>query len=158
MIDFKERPNNLPWPPFIYGGVLLVGGALDRFFPLVAIRDLLAALPVWVGVGAIVCGILIDGAGMLALRRHGTTVMPNVGTHVLATAGIYGLSRNPIYLGNTIALLGIALALRWSWVLLLVPVTVAAVTALAVAREERHLEARFGDAYRIYKARVRRWI
>ena len=95
---------------------------------------------------------------MLALRRHGTTIMPNAGTQVLATAGIYGLSRNPIYLGNTIALLGIALALRWSWLLLLVPVTMAAVGALAIAREERHLELRFGDAYRVYKARVRRWI
>jgi protein-S-isoprenylcysteine O-methyltransferase Ste14 len=158
MIDFKERPNNLPWPPFIYGGALLLGSGLEMLLPIEALDRILAELSVWVGIAVIICGTLVDGAAMLALRRHGTTVMPNAGTQVLATAGIYGLSRNPIYLGNTIALLGIALALRWSWLLLLVPVTMAAVVALAIAREERHLELRFGDVYRVYKARVRRWI
>lgn len=158
MIDFKERPNIVPWPTFIYGVALLVGGALDVFVPFVVVRHYLAQLPVWVGLVVILCGILIDAAGMLSLRRHGTNVMPNAGTQVLATAGIYGLSRNPIYLGDTVALFGIAVALRWSWLLLLVPVTVAAVTALAIAREERHLELRFGEAYRAYKVRVGRWI
>lgn len=158
MIDFEERPNNLPWPPFIYGGALLLGGVLEKFLPFEAIDRILAGLPVWVGLAVLICGSLVDGAAVLALRRHGTTFMPNVGTQVLATAGIYGLSRNPIYLGNTIALLGVALVLRWSWLLLLVPVTMAAVSALAIAREERHLEVRFGEAYRDYKARVRRWI
>jgi protein-S-isoprenylcysteine O-methyltransferase Ste14 len=158
MIDFKERPNNLPWPPFIYGGALLLGGGLEKALPFEAIDRSLAGLPFWAGLALIICGTLIDAAAALALRRHGTNVMPNAGTQVLATAGIYGLSRNPIYLGNTIALLGIALALRWGWLLLLVPVTVAAISALAIAREERHLELRFGDAYRDYKARVRRWI
>lgn len=158
MIDFKERPNNLPWPPFIYGGALILGGGLDKFLPFKAIDRVLNELPVWAGLAIIIFGILVDGAAVLSLRRHGTNVMPNAGTQVLATAGIYGLSRNPIYLGNTIALLGIALALRWGWLLLLVPVTIAAVTALAIGREERHLELRFGSIYRDYKARVRRWV
>lgn len=158
MIDFKQTPNNLPWPPFIYGGALLIGGGLDQFLPIEAIIHVLAEVPVWAGLLVIVFGTLLDGAGMIALRRNGTTIMPNIGTHVLATAGIYGLSRNPIYLGNTISLFGIALTLRWSWLLLLVPVTIIAIDVLAIAREERHLEARFGAVYRAYKTRVRRWI
>jgi protein-S-isoprenylcysteine O-methyltransferase Ste14 len=52
----------------------------------------------------------------------------------------------------------LAVWLRWGWLVLLAPVCVAAVTELAIKREERHLEIRFGEAYRAYKARVRRWL
>jgi protein-S-isoprenylcysteine O-methyltransferase Ste14 len=73
-------------------------------------------------------------------------------------AGPYRLTRNPIYLG--LLCIYIAAALWWGlgWALVLAPMVVLLVQRLAIAKEERYLEQKFGDAYRQYRARVRRWI
>jgi len=85
-------------------------------------------------------------------------VLPNAKARVLVKNGPYSFSRNPIYLGNTLALFGLALALRWGWLILLIPVTVTAVVWLAISREEHHREIRFGEAWRDYASKVRRWL
>jgi protein-S-isoprenylcysteine O-methyltransferase Ste14 len=55
-------------------------------------------------------------------------------------------------------MIGFGIALRWSWLVMLVPVAIAAVQWLAVSREEEHLERRFGSDWRAYASRVRRWL
>ena len=85
-------------------------------------------------------------------------MLPNSPSTALVTSGPYRFTRNPIYLGNTVALLGFAIGLRWGWLLLLLPVTVAAVNWLAISREEEHLRLRFADEWKSYSSRVRRWI
>ena len=85
-------------------------------------------------------------------------MLPNAAATSLVTKGPYRFSRNPIYLGNTIALAGFGLAVRWGWLLLLIPVTIAAVNWLAISREEAHLARRFGEEWRTYAKKVRRWV
>jgi protein-S-isoprenylcysteine O-methyltransferase Ste14 len=75
----------------------------------------------------------------------------------LVDDGPYAFSRNPMYLAWTLGYVGAALAAGAAWPLLLLPV-VLAVTHVAVLREERTLERRFGAAYRGYKASVRRYL
>jgi protein-S-isoprenylcysteine O-methyltransferase Ste14 len=75
----------------------------------------------------------------------------------LVDSGPYAHSRNPMYVAWTLGYLGVALIAGTAWPLLLLPV-VLAVTQIAVLREERSLERRFGDAYRTYKASVRRYL
>ena len=84
--------------------------------------------------------------------------MPNSRASSLVTDGVYGLSRNPIYLGNTLVLLGMALGLRWTWLLLALPAACYAVDRLAVEREEQHLSANFGAQWDAYAQRVGRWL
>ena len=156
--DFSRRPNRLPWPPMIYGAGALAAWGLQRLWPLPAPDQALSALPVWVGWALIAAALAIDLAAFLTMRRAKTTIMPNAGSDNLITSGIFGLSRNPIYVANTLLILGLAVGLRWSWLVLAAPFCVLAVTELAIKREERHLEIRFGEAYRAYKSRVRRWI
>ena len=108
----------------------------------------------------VVLGLALAGAGARTVSRAKTTlnpIRPDTST-ALATSGIYAYTRNPIYLGNTLLLIGFAIALRWGWLAIAAPITVLAVTMLAIQREEKHLAARFADAWRAYAARVRRWI
>jgi protein-S-isoprenylcysteine O-methyltransferase Ste14 len=72
--------------------------------------------------------------------------------------GPYRWSRNPIYVALTLIYAGIALVIGSPWLLLLMPAIVAILHFGVVAREERYLEAKFGQSYLGYKASVRRWL
>jgi protein-S-isoprenylcysteine O-methyltransferase Ste14 len=72
--------------------------------------------------------------------------------------GPYRFTRNPIYLGMTLAYAGLAVLLNLAWPLLVLPGVLVLLVLMVVRREERHLGATFGDAYRDYQRRVRRWI
>ncbi len=78
---------------------------------------------------------------------------------VLITAGIYGISRNPMYLGFLALLIGWSLYLANAVALILVPIGfVAYMNRFQIAAEERALKALFGDEYVSYARRVRRWL
>jgi len=96
--------------------------------------------------------------GLHEFMRAGTEVSPHRPSTALATGGIYSHTRNPLYLALTLVYLGIAAATDDLWLLpLTVPLLV--VTRYGVIwREERYLRVRFGEKYRHYKERVRRWI
>jgi protein-S-isoprenylcysteine O-methyltransferase Ste14 len=91
-------------------------------------------------------------------RRAHTNLMPIKPTTVLVIAGPYRLTRNPIYLGFLCIYIAAALWFSVVWALALVPLVVLAVQRLAIVKEERYLEQKFGDTYRQYRAHVRRWI
>ena len=76
----------------------------------------------------------------------------------LVTTGIHGWSRNPIYVGMFILYAGIGLAACSPWALILIVPLAIILRYGVVAREEAYLGRRFGDAYRAYKTRVRRWL
>jgi len=76
----------------------------------------------------------------------------------MVTDGLYGLSRNPIYVALTGIALGIGIAADNAWVLSMLVPTLAIMRTGVIAREERYLEGKFGAAYRQYKAAVRRWL
>ncbi|WP_333782903.1 isoprenylcysteine carboxylmethyltransferase family protein [Nitratireductor aquibiodomus] len=73
------------------------------------------------------------------------------------TSGPFAVSRNPIYLGNSMILAGIALVSGNPWFLVLLVIACFLTQKLAIEPEERHLALRFGKKYRDYQKRVRRW-
>ena len=118
-----------------------------------------AALIQWtVGGGLILIGVAIVAAGVRNFSRAATPVPSNQPVRALVTTGIHGWSRNPIYVGMFLLYAGIGIAARSPWVLVLALPLVIILRYGVVAREEAYLERRFGDAYRDYKARVRRWL
>ena len=145
-------------PPFLYLACLLLGLALDRVLPLPV--TLLQSAPVrWTaGGGLIVVGLAIMAAGVRNFLRAATPVPSNQPVRALVTTGIHGWSRNPIYAGMLLLYAGIGMAACSPWVLILALPLVIILRYGVVAREEAYLERRFGDAYRDYKARVRRWL
>jgi len=105
-------------------------------------------------------GLLIDLVSVVAFIRARTTVNPLAPdkANALVVSGLYRFSRNPMYLGMLLILLGWALWLGQSLALPLLAAFVIAIEALQIRPEEAALEQKFGDEYRAYKKRVRRWI
>jgi protein-S-isoprenylcysteine O-methyltransferase Ste14 len=145
-------------PPFLFLAALLLGFVSDRLLPLpfpVPSID-----PVhWIIAGfLILVGLALAAAGIRNFSRAGTPVPTNEPTRALATTGIHGRTRNPIYLGMFLMYGGIGIALRSPSILILTLPLAIVIRYGVVAREEAYLERRFGDAYRDYKARLRRWV
>jgi protein-S-isoprenylcysteine O-methyltransferase Ste14 len=145
-------------PPLLYLGCLVLGFALDRLLPLPLSFPALSLVRWTAGGGLIAVGLAIMVAGIRNFSRAATPVPSNRPVRALVTTGIHGWSRNPIYVGMFLLYAGIGVAARSPWVLVLALPLVIILRYGVVAREEAYLEQRFGDAYREYKARVRRWL
>jgi protein-S-isoprenylcysteine O-methyltransferase Ste14 len=142
-------------PPLIYAGFLLAGLGLDRLWPT---DPGLGAAGDWAGSALVLAGLAAVIACALRFRAAGTAIEPYRPTSAIVTSGLYRLSRNPIYVALTAVYLGLALIDDNAWILILALPVLALMTWGVIAREERYLEGKFGEEYRSYKARVRRWL
>jgi protein-S-isoprenylcysteine O-methyltransferase Ste14 len=143
-------------PPFVPLIALAVGIALQFPWPFALplhglLRYGLGALLLLMGLGAM-------GAAMGLFREIGQDPKPWVTTPAIVSTGVYGFTRNPMYLAMGLMQAGFGVALANGWVLLLVPVTCFVIARIAIRHEEAYLEGKFGTEYTDYKARVRRWI
>lgn len=154
----EQTPNRIPWPPIIYAAAVLAGVLCAWLLPLSWIPAPLSEILFAIGWLVAIAGLVLDIRAIVELRRAKTTVMPHRGSAHLVTTGPYALSRNPIYLGNTLLMFGAALIFGTVWLILFGIVAAFATQKLAIAREEQHLSIRFGKRYRDYARRVRRWI
>ncbi|MEZ5811677.1 MAG: isoprenylcysteine carboxylmethyltransferase family protein [Rhizobiaceae bacterium] len=158
MSDSSERPVALPWPPIVYLAAAVIAIGLGIVYPLPWLLSPLAELAFAAGIAVIVGAVAMEVSAVMALRRARTTVLPTRRPDHLVTGGPYSFTRNPIYLGNTMLLVGAGLIFGLLWFL---PMAIAAamlVNKLVVEREETVLEHRFGRAYRDYRKKARRWI
>jgi protein-S-isoprenylcysteine O-methyltransferase Ste14 len=151
------RANRIPWPPILL--LLGIAGAmiLGRMAPM-AWPGLDDGPAHAIGLGLGLAGLALAIWAVMTLRRHDTTVMPHGRSDALVTSGPYARFRNPIYLGEALMFLGLAELSKNIWFALAAALFAVLVTALQIVPEERHLEARFGETYRDYKSRTRRWI
>ncbi|MCE9790343.1 isoprenylcysteine carboxylmethyltransferase family protein [Shewanella indica] len=111
-------------------------------------------------VSLLTAGLVIPLAGVLSFKRHGTTPDPRVPeqSSALVTSGIYRCSRNPMYLGFVLLLLAQAVFLNCLWLLILIALFAAYLQHFQILPEERAMQQLFGDSYRLYCQKVRRWI
>jgi len=141
-------------PPKIYGGALILGILLQLIDPALLSRSPTVR---WSGAVLLALGLGLAVWGRRTLERAGTTVNPFGSTTRLVTEGPFRFSRNPLYVSLTLGYLGITLLLNAVWPLLLLPPLLLIVQLGVVGPEERYLEETFGDEYRDYRSRVRRW-
>ena len=142
-------------PPAYYLAGLLGGAALELAFPVDG-PPIFVVLPVALAGGAL--WLALDGAAMLHFRRAGTSMIPLNPSTALVTTGPYRFTRNPMYVGMAALYIALAVTLGLIWALFLMPLVVFAVDRLVIAREEAYLTRKFGQPYRDYSARVRRWL
>ena len=105
-------------------------------------------------------GVAFALAAVRAFRRANTSVNPTKpeATSTVVASGVYGVSRNPMYVGLLLVLTGWAIFLCHALTFLFLPAFVAYMNRFQIAPEERALSARFGSAYATYKRSVRRWL
>jgi protein-S-isoprenylcysteine O-methyltransferase Ste14 len=143
-------------PPPLWVALVVAGGlVLER---VVSLPDFSGRATRVVAAGLLAAWLLLLVLSLRELRRSGTTVRPDRPASALVTSGPYAKTRNPLYLGLTLLQAAAGLWFGSLWVLLLIPVTVVLLTRFAILPEERYLEATFGEAYRQYRSRVRRWL
>ncbi len=113
----------------------------------------------WLAVVLVAAGFVTGLSGVVTFRLARTTLNP-LKPHAssLVTWGIYAISRNPMYLGGLIMLLGWAIFLSNALVFLFLPVYVLYINRFQIAPEERVLTSLFGQTYVAYQARARRWL
>jgi protein-S-isoprenylcysteine O-methyltransferase Ste14 len=145
------------FPPLIYAGLFSVGYTADRLAPMHLFVSLPPAVRL-VGWGLVALALLVSGSAAFLMFRAGTTPNPRRPTTALVAHGPYRFTRNPMYLGLALLYLGLAVLVNSAWPLALFPVAIMLVERWVISREEAYLERLFGDAYRAYKARVRRWL
>ena len=153
--DEKDSAGVVAPPPLIYAAGLLIGLALDYLWPLALMPDrgrYPVAFIAIAAAGALIARIVFE------FRKAGTKLDPRRPTSALVTTGPFRLSRNPAYLSLSLLYVGIGIATDGVWTLgMIVPVLVVMHVGV-IFREERYLEAKFGEDYRRYKASVRRWL
>jgi protein-S-isoprenylcysteine O-methyltransferase Ste14 len=145
-------------PPILFLAALLLGLVLDRLLPW-PFTVPGTGLVRWIAAGALILvGLALATAGIRNFSRATTPVPTNQPTRVLVSTGIHAWTRNPNYLGLFLVYGGVGVAARSPWALILALPLAVTIRYGVVAREEAYLQRRFGDAYRDYKARVRRWL
>lgn len=152
----EDRPSDKPWPPIIYAAALAACWLIESLISLPRLPESLVLR--WIGALVVLAGIGLALMALMELRSEGTTFNPTGAASTLATDGAYAFSRNPMYLAALIAFTGLGFALRSTALLVAVPAMAVALVKLAIEPEEAYLERRFGERYRRYKMRVRRWI
>jgi protein-S-isoprenylcysteine O-methyltransferase Ste14 len=150
-----DSPGVIAWPPLVFLSALGLGLLLHWLMPVQPLPPTLShVLAAALCVASGVVGIW----GRVTMHRAGTNMRPDRPATALVTGGPFRFSRNPLYLSLLALYLAITLIFDALWPLVTLMPMLAVVHWGIIVREERYLEAKFGDAYRAYKARVRRWI
>lgn len=143
--------------PWVFVGCYLLGVGLERLGPD-GVRSAEASISTTAGVALFALGAAIAGWSLWIFHRAQTTTTPGERSRALITQGPYRFSRNPMYVGLTIAYVGEAGILHHIWPVVLLPLTLAYVNWIVIPLEESRLREVFPADYEAYCAKVRRWI
>jgi protein-S-isoprenylcysteine O-methyltransferase Ste14 len=150
----KDTPGVIIFPPLLWAGTLAFGFLAQWLWPI----HLFHWTPLrWIGGAFAITSAVLAKSGENALRRAGTNIKPTEPTLAIVQDGPFRFSRNPLYLSLTILYVGVSFMFNAAWpMILLLPLLVVAQRGI-IYREERYLQAKFGDEYLRYRSRVPRW-
>lgn len=156
MMSMRWLEHRIP-PPAV---AVLIGAAMWGTARLGPLIDLAPALRIAVAAAVAVTGVAFNIAGMVAFQRARTTLNPMnpEKASTLVTTGVYGITRNPMYVGGALLLVSWAVYLSSVWALLGPLLFVLYITKLQILPEERALSAMFGSGFDAYRDQVRRWL
>ncbi len=150
-----DSPGAVVRPPLVFLAALVAGLALHFARPMRILRR--GWLQPAIGLPLIGIAVTLFAWAFRTMGKEGTGVRSTDLTTTIVTHGPFRFSRNPIYLSFGLGLMGFATAVNTPWIILLVPIETAIISA-QIKREEDYLERKFGDEYLRYKAEVRRWL
>ncbi|MDR6757307.1 protein-S-isoprenylcysteine O-methyltransferase Ste14 [Mycoplana sp. BE70] len=153
--NLRDNSGAVIRPPIAWGLSVIAGLALDRLYSL----PFPSGVPTgWLGGIVFLAGVALLVWAATTFRRAGTQIQTTEPTTTIVDAGPYRYTRNPIYIGMFLGLIGLAIAFDTLWLAVLLVPFYLVIRYGVVAREESYLERKFGDAYLGYKTRVGRWL
>jgi protein-S-isoprenylcysteine O-methyltransferase Ste14 len=144
-------------PPLVFLGAIVLGVIVQhKAMPLslVFARGLRLAAAVLI----LACGVSLVASARILFKRTGQNPIPWKPTPELILQGPYRFTRNPMYVGVTLFVIGLGLAVNNLWISLFAAPALLVVHFIAVLPEERYLAAKFGESYRSFLAQVRRYL
>lgn len=147
---------HIPPPVFALAAIIILYAG-DMVLPSLSIHPQGQWL---IGALCVVFGVAIAVVSVGKFRQHKTTITPlhPETTTALVTSGLYGYTRNPMYLGMAFCIAGIGVGLGSLLTLVVLPIFVWIITHRQILAEEQALNELFGKKYRNYMAKVRRWL
>lgn len=155
----NESPGVIFPPPLILLAFLLGGALLQFIFPLSFFAPInVGSLQFFAGLAIILVGIALAIWGVRTFSKAGTNVATHQAALLVVTHGPYKFTRNPMYMGMQILLVGVGIMFSSEWFLLLWPIFFLILRFGVVAREERYMRDKFGEQYVALLNSTRRWI
>lgn len=151
----SDHPGVVVLPPLLFAGAFAIGLILHWLHPISILRG---AITLCLGIALCVVSGWFALWAEHTMKKAGTNINPLRPATALVTSGPFRFCRNPLYLSLVLLYLGLALAMNRLWPLVLLVPALVVLHYGVILREERYLEAKFGDAYRDYRASVRRWL
>ena len=149
--------NNWETSEVVFGIPLLLSIILGFAWPFPIFHGAWRWISLAAGFILFILGVSVISAGRRELSRHGQPTDPGKPTSQVVTSGIFSISRNPLYLGVAILILGLSLLVNGWWILIMLVVEVTLCHFVLILPEERYLASTFGTGYEEYRRNVYRW-
>lgn len=158
MSDEVAHSSQWETAEIVFGIPILIAIALHFVVPLSMPGGRLRPVFILGGAALVIIGIAFIVLGRREFARHGQPTDPGRPTRQVITTGVFSISRNPLYFGAACLVAGVALAVNIPWLLILLLPGLVACHYVLIAPEERYLDNKFGEEYRVYADTVHRWI
>lgn len=143
MADTADTANVIVRPPIAWALAVLAGIALNWLMPLPFLPAVVSAG--WLGAIAFFLALVLVAWAITTMTRAGSNVPTNLASTTIVEAGPYRFTRNPIYLGMVLGLVGLALAFNSLWLLIALVPFALVIRYGVITREEAYLERKFGE-------------
>jgi protein-S-isoprenylcysteine O-methyltransferase Ste14 len=156
----QEAAHKSRWETFevVFGAPLLVSIVIQWIAPLSVSQGMVRWAFISVGLMLMAVGVSVVVLARRELARYRQPTDPGWPTSRMVTSGVFSVSRNPLYLGGIIVLVGLALLLNLLWFLVILIPSLIVCHYVLIVPEERYLTAKFGEEYQTYAAAVHRWL
>jgi protein-S-isoprenylcysteine O-methyltransferase Ste14 len=157
MNEQRDRAAIIAPPPLLTVLCIAAGAVIEHFQPFPLVPGLgHSRIAICIALLLLAGGII--GSAIRQFRRHNEHPSPYKPTGTIMDSGIYGHTRNPIYVGLLIIVLAVAVAMNSLWIASSFVLLFLLLHFGVVRPEERYLSAKFGTTYDDYRTRVRRWL
>lgn len=141
----------------VFGIPFLISLGVQWLVPLSLGDGIFRQALIPLGIALIIAGLALIILARREFASYGQSTEPRHPTGKIVDTGVFSISRNPLYLGATLTIAGIALVSNWLWILVFLIPAIVLCHFILIAPEERYLENKFGKEYVLYAASVRRW-
>lgn len=157
MLRLPGALSHVP-PPLLFVAALVLGVRVNAAHPEPIAPTSVARLITGVGGALLGLGVVLALSSIALFIRRRTTIVPHHRSRALVTSGPFRLTRNPMYVALTCALVGASLLANSAWPILFLALPLIYLNAITIPREEQLLREAFGSEYEAYVSRVRRWL